>query len=160
MLRREGPSAMVVCTMMYRVAGKPWALFVSQNSEWPPFCPTLFVRNGLLWEVREVEISTRDRRGTLILIPFLGLSLPFFGVKKHQSVSIRKTKKITQWNDQKCMLFDTSCFKNLLLTSGKSAHRKKFIFFAFFWASSFFTVFSTICGTVVEENEKTQRDRN
>ena len=47
----------------------------------PPF-GTLFGRNGPLWEVRGIEISTRDRRGTLISIPFLGLSPLFFGGKK------------------------------------------------------------------------------
>ena len=41
----------------------------------------LFGRNGPLWEVWGIEISTRDRRGTLISISFLNLSPPFFGVK-------------------------------------------------------------------------------
>ena len=39
-----------------------------------------------------------------------------FGVKRSQSVSLQKIKEITQWIDQKCMSFDTSCYKNLLLT--------------------------------------------
>ena len=41
----------------------------------------LFGRNGPLWEVWEIEIPTRDRRGKLISIPFLGWS-PFYGGQK------------------------------------------------------------------------------
>ena len=33
-------------------------------------------------------------------------------------------------------------------------------YFSKIWAPPFCTVFSTICGTFVEENEKTQGDRN
>ena len=44
-------------------------------------------RNGPLWEVRGIEISTPDRRGTIISISFLGLSPLLGGSKK---VSIRK----------------------------------------------------------------------
>ena len=61
-----------------------------------------------LWDVWGIEISMRDRRGTLISIPVLGLSSHFGWSKKHQSVRIQKN-----------VLFDTSCFKNLLLTYGK-----------------------------------------
>ena len=50
-----------------------------------PLLAPLFGRSGLLWEVREIDISTRDRRGTLISIPFLGLSLPCGGSKKKKS---------------------------------------------------------------------------
>ena len=89
--------------------------------------------------------SPRDRdagpsRDPQFRSPFLGLSL------------FEKPISITQWVDQKCMLFDTSCFKNLLLA--------KMRIFRKFVPPHFSTVFSTICGTVVEENEKTQGDRN
>ena len=50
-----------------------------------------FGRNGPLWEVRVIENSTRDRRGTSISSPFLCLSPPFWVSKEHQRVSIRKT---------------------------------------------------------------------
>ena len=42
----------------------------------------LFGRNGALWEVRGIDISRRDRRGTLISIPFLGLRKFWRGPKK------------------------------------------------------------------------------
>ena len=59
------------------------------------------------------------------------------------------------------MLFDTSCFKNLLLTPGEvHLATMRFFFFRKFAHPHFCTVFSTICGTVVEENEETQGDRN
>ena len=70
--------------------------------------PLLFCLNGPLWEVRGLVEPDLEALSWF--------ELRFFGVKKHQSVSIRKTKEITQWIDQKCMLFDTFCFKNLLLT--------------------------------------------
>ena len=54
------------------------------------------------------------------------------------------------------MLFGTSCFKNLLLTLRKSAHRKHACVFRNFGLP----VFSTTCGSVVGESDKTQEDRN
>ena len=56
------------------------------------------------------------------------------------------------------MLFDPSCFKNLLLTEGK-VHITKCICFEIL-GPLIFALFSSIRGTVVEENEKTQGDRN
>ena len=53
------------------------------------------------------------------------------------------------------MLFNTSCFKNLQVTSRK-VHTARMQIVRNVWPRHFFTVFSTICGTVVEENEKTQ----
>ena len=54
------------------------------------------------------------------------------------------------------MLFDTYCFQNLLLTWGK-VHIEENVYFQNVDLHLFCTVFSTICGTVVEENEKTLR---
>ena len=53
------------------------------------------------------------------------------------------------------MLFDTFCFNNLLLTQGK-VHIAKIYFFRNL-VPHFCIVFSTICGTAVEENEKHMR---
>ena len=44
----------------YRVAGKPWALLFSLKTRIAPRFHLLFGRNGPLWEVRGIEISTRD----------------------------------------------------------------------------------------------------
>ena len=57
----------------------------------------------------------------------------------------------------KCTLFDTSCFKNLLLTKGKVHIAKMHIFVKNFDPPHFCTVFSTICGTLVEETKKHRR---
>ena len=56
--------------------------FSSQNSEWPPFWPPFPSEWVPLGGVRGIEISTQDRGGTLISIPFLGLS-PLFGRSKN-----------------------------------------------------------------------------
>ena len=56
------------------------------------------------------------------------------------------------------MLFDI-LFQEIASHLRKSAHRKKHVF-RNFWHPHSCKVFSTICGTVVEENEKTQGDRN
>ena len=121
----------------YRVAGWPWAPFPSQNSEW-----SLFGRNGPFGR----SGGSNFRCGSQIWSPL------FSGQKKHQSWSVQKnhlkhavdrpTTMHVVWNilfrctSQKCIFFDNS---NSLI---------------------FCTVFSTVCGTVVEENEKTQGDRN
>ena len=102
--------------------------------------------------------GSKFRRGTdaapQFRSPFLVWDLPFFlGVKKHQSVSIRKTISIMLWVDPKYMLFNTSCFKNLLLTEGKEHIAQMHISFEIL-APLFFTVFSTICGTVVWRERK------
>ena len=65
-----------------------------------PLLAHLFGGNGTLWKVRRIEISTRDRHGTLISIPFQ-VSAPFWVAKMHQSVNIRKTISNTQWVNQK-----------------------------------------------------------
>ena len=61
------------------------------------------------WKFRCRTVAGPEIRSLFLVEP------SSFGVKK-QSVSIRKTSQITQWIDPKCMLFNTSCFKNLLLT--------------------------------------------
>ena len=77
------------------------------NAGWParpgPFS-FLKTRNGVGMGPFERSGSSKFRCGSHISSPLL----PFLGVKKkHQSVSIRKTKWNIQWVDQKCMLFET-----------------------------------------------------
>ena len=61
-----------------RLALGPFFCLKTRNG---PRFGLLFGRNGQL-QVQGIEISTRDRRGTLISIPLLGLSPPFWEVKK------------------------------------------------------------------------------
>ena len=63
---QSGLQALVLSSLSTR-NGSPFGHFVG--------------RNGPHWEVRGIENSTPDRRGTLISIPFLGLSLLFLGSK-------------------------------------------------------------------------------
>ena len=86
-----------------------------------------------------IEISTRDRRGTSISLTFNGLRPPFFGVSKTKCEH-SKTNSIMLWVDPKCMLFNTSCFKNLLLTEGKVHIAQMHISFEIL-APSFYSVF-------------------
>ena len=54
--------------LICRVAGWPWAPFVSQNSEWPPFWPLLFGRNGPFWEFRGRNFDAGARFRALFLV--------------------------------------------------------------------------------------------
>ena len=109
----------------YRSTGwpaRPGPLLPLKTRNASPF-GLLFGRNGPFWEVREIEISMRD------FGPFSWFEPSLFGVYKHQSWSVQKIRWNTQWIDQKCMLFNTSCFKNVFLTQGKVHFAKMFFFF-------------------------------
>ena len=75
------------------IQGGRQALDPSLKTRNGPHCGLLFGRDGLLWEVWGVKISTRDRRGTLISISFLGLSSPFLGSKNIKVWAFEKQKK-------------------------------------------------------------------
>ena len=95
----------------------PWAVFVSQNSEWTTFW---FPFRSEWASFRNPRDRNFDRRGTLISISFLGLSHTFRRVTEHQNVSVGKTKKkITQWIDQKKMLFTCILFQEFASHQGK-----------------------------------------
>ena len=115
-----------------------------------------FGQNGALWEVQEIQISTRDLNFDLLL----GSSPSFWEVRKHQSLSIRKTIQITQWIDQKSYCLIHLCFTNLLLTSGK-VHIAKMHLFPKCWAPSFKRcVFDHLRNGRGRERKNTQGDRN
>ena len=67
---------------------------------------------------------------------FLVWASPFLLSPKPSKLEWAKIRWNTQWMDQKCMLFDTSCFKNLLLTWGK-VHIDKMKIFSKFRSPSF-----------------------
>ena len=119
----------------------------------------LFGRNGPL-EVRGIEISTRDRRGTLISIPFLGLSLPFWRSKKTSKCEHSKNPYKSRSRSTKntcCLIHIVS---RICFSPKQKCTSQICICFSRCWAPHFCTVFSTICGTVVKENEETQGGRN
>ena len=134
----------------YRVAGKPWALLFSLKTRIAPRFHLLFGRNGPLWEVRGIEISTRD----LDFDPLSWFERPLLGGEKIKVWAFEKPSKSHNGSTK-----HACCLIHLVFASHlrKSAHRKKKnIFFRDFGPPQFFTVLSTICGTVADENEKTQ----
>ena len=84
------------------------ALASPKTRNGPLFGPLFSGRNGSLG----FEISMQEPN----VESFSWFGPLSFGVKKRQSVSIRKIIEITQWIDQKSMSFDTSSLKNVLLT--------------------------------------------
>ena len=72
------------------------------------------------------------------------------GQKKNGILNIQKSFQKTNSTVQKCMLFDTSLCKKLLLTKGK-VHRKR----ASIFQNGLFALVSVICGTVVKK-QRTQ----
>ena len=121
-----------------RVAGWAWAFFVSQKTRNGPRFGPLFGRDGPLRKVRGIEISTRDRRGTFMSIPSLGLSPPFGRSKKSQSVSIRKTTYITLVDRPNMHVVDYTLFLEFASHLRKSAHRKNVFVFECCAFPSFF----------------------
>ena len=120
-----------------------------------PVLATPFGRKGPRGEVWGIEISTRDRRRTLISIP--PWFEPFFlGGQKTSKCEHSKNHLDHAVDRPKMHVVYTSGFKNPLLIKGK-VHIATMHFFRNFGLLHFCTVFSTICGTVVEENEKYRR---
>ena len=72
----------------YRVTGLPWAPCVSQKPGMPPFGPLFWSEWPLFGRVR----GSKFRCGSLIASPFLGLGLPFLGVKKTSKCEHTKIK--------------------------------------------------------------------
>ena len=105
---------------LFRVLRELWRSCVTANPEWTPLLGLFFLvgkspfrRSG----------GSKFRRGSQISSPFLGLHL-IFGNKNINMLPFEKIIKIIQWIDQRCMSFDTSSFKNVLLTRGRLTHRK------------------------------------
>ena len=87
----------------YSVAGKPWAIFVSLKTlNAPSFLP-----------------------------PFRSVWIPFGRSKgsKFRCGSVQKNIGNTQWNDPKCMLFETRVLHKCATYQRKSALRKNAYFF-------------------------------
>ena len=80
----------------------------------PPFLGPFFGRNGPLWVVWGFEISMREPNSE----PFSWFELPFSdGGQKKVKVCEHTKNLINHPVDRpKCMSFDTSSFKNVLLT--------------------------------------------
>ena len=132
-----------------RVAGWPCAPFVTQNSEWPPF-RCLSGRNGPLWEVRGIEISMREPD----FEPSSWFEPPLFcWAQNHQSWSEQKSDETPSgWTKNACCLIHLA--SRICFSPGEKCTSTKWRFFQNFDLPYFCTVFSTICGTVVEENEE------
>ena len=90
----------------------------------------LFGRNGPFCEVRGIKISTRDRRGTLISISFLGLSLPFGRSKNIIVWALEKPYKSRRWSTKKacCLIHLVSriCFSPKEKCTSQNAYFSKF----------------------------------
>ena len=124
----------------YRVAGKPWARSVSQISEWHPFLAPFSVGMGPF----------------LNFDSLLGLSPTFGRSKKSKCENSRN--HFNHAVDRPIMhVVWYILYQEFASHLRRSAHRKN-RFFRNFGVRHLCTVFSNICGTVVEENEKTQGD--
>ena len=131
------------------MAGSPWAPFVSQNSEWAP----LGGREGPYCLPREPDFE-----------PFSWFELPF-GCQKIKVPVMTESFKTPSGPTKNACCLKCGSTKMCFLprendTSKNSCTSQKCIGFQNFDPLHFCTVFSTICGTVVQEIEKTQGDRN
>ena len=78
---------------------------------------------------------------------------PILGGKKTSKCECSKCQRSHPVDRPKCMSFDTSSLKNVLLTHG-NVHIAKMRIFRNFEHPHFCTVFSTICCTVVKKNSE------
>ena len=135
----------------------PGALFVSQNSECFPFWLPLFGRKGApLGGVG----GSNFRRGT-VARPYFSIRFCaslFFGVKKHQSASIRKNHLNHAVDRPKMHVVQYILFQEFASHLRKGANRKN-AYFSKIWAPSFLH-FLPSAARSLKRTKKTQEDRN
>ena len=120
-----------------------------------------FGRNRPLWEVRRLGISTRGPSRDLSVEPQSWFESRFLVSQKtskseHSKNLFRKSRSGSTKNA--CCL--TRLVSRICFSPQEKCTLQKCVFFGMLASLIFARCFSTICDTVVEENEKTQGDRN
>ena len=132
--------------LIFSVCGWHWAPCVTKNPEWAPFsvgfAPLQFL--GFEISMQEPNFERFSWFGPLI-----------FGVKKTSKCEFtQKSKKSHSGSTKNACRLTHRQLKKCASYPKKMTHRKKCVFFRNFEPPHFCTVFSTICGTVVEKSDE------